>query len=320
MFILKWNNFDFSSARVADNSKLYVFLIPVLLTQTFKLENKVKNSQPVIIKKATGEAEPFSIEKLKRSLRNAGAEEELIDEVATDIQLWITDGITTKKIYSRAFSLLRKKQKDVASRYKLKNAIMEMGPTGYPFEHFIGKIMELQGYSTLVGQVVDGRCVTHEVDVIATRGREQYLIECKYGTSPGKIYGVQIPLYIRSRVDDIIHRREAEEQFNGFTFHGGVVTNTRFSTDAITYGTCSGLFVLSWDFPEGNGLKDLIDREKIFPITVLHNLTKNQKQQLMERGIVICRQIKENPEVLASFQLTNRKFKRLINVLNKILH
>lgn len=283
------------------------------------MEKKEKNHQPVIIKKATGEKEPFNVDKLKRSMRNAGAEEELIEEVAGDISSWITDGITTQKIYSRAFYLLRKKQKDAASRYKLKSAIMELGPTGYPFEHFVGKIMERQGFSTQVGQVINGRCVTHEVDVIATRNREQYLIECKYGTSPGKIYGVQVPLYIRSRVDDIVNNRKSDEQYEGFTFHGGVVTNTRFSSDAIAYGTCSGLYVLSWDYPSGNGLKDLIDREKIFPVTVLHNLTKKQKQQLMEEGIVICRQIIDNPGVLAPFNLTGNKYNNLMKELKKIL-
>jgi ribosomal protein S14 len=283
------------------------------------LEKTANNGQPVIIKKATGEAEPFNVDKLKKSLRNAGAEDELTEEVASDINSWITDGITTQKIYSRAFSLLRKKQKDAASRYKLKNAIMELGPTGYPFEHFIGKILTLQGFSTQVGQVIHGRCVTHEVDVIATRGNEQYFIECKYGTSPGKIYGVQVPLYIRSRVDDIINNRKNDDLFKGFTFHGGVVTNTRFSSDAIAYGTCSGLYVLSWDYPSGSGLKDLIDREKIFPITVLHNLTKNQKQSLMDRGIIICRQIMENPGVLSHFNLSKNKFRSLVNELEKIL-
>lgn len=283
------------------------------------MEKLEKNNQPVIIKKATGETERFSTEKLKRSLRNAGAEEDLIDEVAADINSWITDGVTTQRIYSRAFFLLRKKQKDAASRYKLKSAIMELGPTGYPFEHFIGKIMELQGFSTQVGQVIDGHCVTHEVDVIATRGNEQYFIECKYGTSPGKIFGVQVPLYIRSRVNDIIEKRKEDGQLKSFTFRGGVVTNTRFSSDAITYGTCSGLFVLSWDYPAGNGLKDLIDKEKIFPVTVLHNLTKSEKQQLMERGIVICRQIRENPDVLSPLNLSKNKFNNLMHELDKIL-
>ncbi|WP_372947189.1 ATP cone domain-containing protein [Mariniphaga sp.] len=271
-----------------------------------KEDNKV-----VTIKKASGEEEPFSVNKLKQSLRNAGADEEIIEQVAEDVNSWIYDGVTTAKIYGRAFSLLRKKKSYTASRYKLKKAIMELGPTGFPFEHFIGKILEVQGFKTEVGQVVNGKCVTHEVDVIATQDKNQYFVECKYGTSQGKIFSVQIPLYIRSRVNDIIDKRKEDDRFKDFTFHGWVVTNTRFSTDAINYGTCSGLHLLSWDYPAQNGLKDLIDRDKIFPITVLHNLTIAQKQQLMEKGIVICKQISENPEVLEPFQIKPRKLNSL---------
>src|SRR5690606_11548449 len=192
----------------------------------------------------------------------------------------------------------RKKKKYAASRYKLKKAIMELGPTGFPFEYFVGKILEIEGFETEVGQVLNGKCVTHEVDVVATRDKNQYFVECKYGTSPGKIFGVQLPMYIRSRVNDIINKRQEEERYKDFSFHGWVVTNTRFSTDAVNFGACSGLNLLSWDYPAQNGLKDIIDRQKIFPITVLHNLTNPQKQQLLEKGVVICRQISENPEVL----------------------
>lgn len=195
---------------------------------------------------------------------------------------------------------------------------MELGPTGFPFEHFVGKILEIEGFETEVGQVVSGKCVTHEVDVIATQGKKQYFVECKYGTSQGKIFSVQVPLYIRSRVNDIINKRQEEEQFKDFSFQGMVVTNTRFSTDAINYGTCSGLHLMSWDYPVQNGLKDIIDRRKIFPITVLHNLTIAQKQQLMGKGIVICRQIHKNPEALEPFQIKPRKLKSLMKEIKDL--
>lgn len=282
--------------------------------------NKTNNkNQTVTITKATGEKEAFDVEKLKGSMRRAGTEEEVIEQVADDISSWIYDGISTQKIYGRAFSLLKKKKYYAASRYKLKKAIMELGPTGFPFEHFIAKVLEVQGFETEVGQVLNGKCVTHEVDVIATQGKNQYFVECKYGTSPGKIFSVQVPLYIRSRVNDIIDKRKDDEKFKDFSFHGWVVTNTRFSTDAINYGTCSGLHLLSWDYPVQNGLKDIIDRKKIFPITVLHNLTMAQKQQLMEKGIVTCRQISENPEVLDPFQIKQRKLNSLIQEINDLL-
>lgn len=277
------------------------------------------NNTGVTIKKASGEEEAFQVEKLKESLRKAGAEERIIEQVTHEINSWIYDGISTQKIYSRAFSLLRRQKKYLASRYKLKKAIMELGPTGFPFEHFMGKILENQGYSTEIGQIIEGRCVSHEVDVVATREKEQYFVECKYGQSAGKTVSVQVPLYIRSRVDDIIAKRKESDNYQGFSFYGWVVTNTRFTSDAIDYGKCSGLNLLSWDYPSGNGLKDIIDREKIYPITVLHNLTKNQKEILMEDGIVICRQLLEKPEVLNEFQFSDKQYRNLMTELEELL-
>lgn len=283
------------------------------------MKEENSNNNTVLIKKASGEKEAFDVEKLKESLRKAGAEETIIEQVTREINSWIYDGISTQKIYSRAFSLLRREKKYLASRYKLKKAIMELGPTGFPFEHFMGKILEYQGYSTEIGQIVQGRCVSHEVDVVATREKEQYFVECKYGQSAGKTVNVQVPLYIRSRVDDIIAKREESENYQGYSFFGWVVTNTRFTSDAIDYGKCSGLNLLSWDYPSGNGLKDIIDREKIYPITVLHKLTKNQKQHLMEQGIVICRQLIEKPEVLDEFQLSSKQYRDLMEELEELL-
>jgi hypothetical protein len=275
--------------------------------------------QDILVRKASGDEEPFSAEKLKSSLKNAGAEEDIVEEVANDIMQWIYDGVTTRKIYSRAFSILQQKKNHLAAKYKLKKAIMELGPTGYPFEQFVGKILEFKGFSTLVGQIVKGYCVSHEVDVLATRGHEQHIIECKYGQSPGKTVNVQVPLYIHSRVNDIIRKQQESEQYNGFNFYGWVVTNTRFTTDAIAYGKCSGLRLLSWDYPEGNGLKDIIDRDRIYPVTVLNRLSSIRKKMLLEKDIVICRQLIENPEAMDDLQLTNKEYKYLMNELDAIL-
>jgi len=264
------------------------------------------------IKKVSGDLEVFSRNKLINSLKRSGAEIEIVNSIADEVESWIYEGIPSKKIYDKAFALLRKKQLGIAARYKLKNAMMEMGPTGYPFEFFVGEVFKLMGYNVEVGKVLQGHCVTHEVDVIATKGKEQHFIECKYYQHTGKNANVQVPMYIRSRVDDLIRYRKNLPEFEGFVFHGGVVTNTRFTTDAISFGECTGLSLLSWDYPEGKGLKEIVDREKIFPITVLTRLNLSEKQQLMEKGVVICRQLAENQEVLATIVSDTNKVKKVL--------
>lgn len=295
-----------------------------------------------IIRKASGESQPFSAEKLKESLKRSGANSETIKKIAEEIERWIVSeiknsvqkdlennisrekpsefyAIPSRAIYKRAFSLLNKKTISSAARYNLKNALMEMGPTGHPFEFFTGEIYKVLGYTTEVSITLNGHCVTHEVDVVATKDKHQRFIECKYYQSTGKNANVQVPLYIHSRVEDIIRMKKEDSKLNGFTFSGGIVTNTRFTSDAEAYGSCCGLHLLSWDYPKGNGLKDIIDREKIYPITALSSLTKAHKATLMERGIVICRQVSQNEAELNALNLTKNRRRKVLEELHDLI-
>ncbi len=278
---------------------------------------KIEN-HAVEVQKASGEIEPFSVEKLISSLRSTGADQHVIEQITKDISNWIFNGVTTRQIYKRAYELLQQNRNHLASRYKLKKAIMELGPTGFPFEHFVAKIFDTMGFSTKTGQIMNGHCVTHEMDVVAVKDKEEHLIECKYSQSPGKNVSVQVPLYVRSRVNDIFETQKESAEYQGFSFHGWVVTNTRFSTDAIDFGRCSGLHLLSWDYPTGKGMKDIIDQEKIYPVTVLANLSQKQKQLLLEQGIVICRQLADNKELINSLNLSNSQYRELMNELIEI--
>jgi len=285
-----------------------------------KASTKNKKSNVIMIKKASGEMEAFEKSKLQRSLLNAGAEEEIINEIVSDIENWIEHGFTSKKIYSRAFQLLNKKKTYAAIYYRLKQAIAELGPSGYPFETFIGKIFEKRGYSVETGKVLDGFCITHEMDVIATNKDTQHLVECKYRIGKEKHINIQIPLYVRARIDDIVRKRKLDPQFSKLKFEGWIATNTRFSPDCIEYSKCSGLHLLGWDFPEGNSLKDIIEKEKLYPLTVLKQLLKREKQQLLDQGFVLCSEILNNPEILSSFQLSNPKQKALMKELTEICY
>ncbi len=275
-------------------------------------------SNSPLIRKASGEVQPFSTSKLENSLRKAGADNSVIEEIVKDIESWLTDGITTRNIYARAFILLRRKKRSLAARYSLKNAIMELGPTGYPFERFVGQVFKHLGFDVMVGQEVQGQCVTHEVDVIATANGTQRLVECKYYNSQSKFASVQVPLYIRSRVDDIVKKRKSMAEFEHLSFEGWIVTNTRFSSDAISFGNCSGLNLMSWNHPQDNSLKDLIERFRIFPVTTLTQLTKAEKQFLLRKDIVLCNQLLFTPEVLDNLELNPAKRRKVIEEISDL--
>ncbi len=276
-------------------------------------------AKKVLIKKHSGEKEPFDAEKLHASLRRSGASDQLARKVEKGIQPFLEEGISTATLYRKAFQLLRKFQRSSAARYSLKKAIMELGPSGYPFEHFVGALLEKMGYHVEVGQMVKGQCIQHEVDVVANNEHQQFMVECKYYNSQGKYCNVRVPLYIHARFQDVEKRWKSTPGLEKRSFHGWVFTNTRFTTDATDYARCVGLRLVSWDYPKKEGLRDMIEKAGLFPVTVLTLLNKKQKQQLLEQGVVLCCQVLEKPGVLDQMELTASKKKKILNEIRDLI-
>jgi hypothetical protein len=264
-------------------------------------------TEKILIIKQSGEQQPFSEDKLILSMLNAGAPEEIAREVLSEIKPMLYEGITTRLIYRNAFRMLRKKMRSVAARYSLKNAIMELGPSGFPFEKFVGEIFRKQGFRVQTGQIVRGNCVQHEMDVIAENKRLTVMAECKYHNDQSKINGVQVPLYVNSRMHDIKKAWDTLPENQERSFQGWIVTNTRFSSDAEEYGTCAGLHLLSWSFPEKDNLRQLIEKYALFPVTALTTLTKKQKQFLLEHDVILADQLLQNPDLLSGIDVTANK-------------
>lgn len=268
----------------------------------------------ILVKKASGEIEAFSTEKLERSLRMTGASPKLIGRVIDRVLRQAGPDVTSRKLYQMAFQLLRKEGRHLAARYSLKRAVMSLGPSGYPFEKFVGALLAKQGYQTEVGVILNGACVTHEVDVVATKGKFRRLVECKYHNREGIKCDVKVPLYVYARSLDL-QNNSPDQRVHEFW----LVTNTKFTLDAIKYGTCVGLNLLSWNFPEGNSLKQQIEREEIHPVTCLTSLTKHQKKELLELNIVLCHEIFENPDKLKKIGLKDRQINRVVKEIAQLI-
>jgi hypothetical protein len=270
------------------------------------------------VTKGDGEKVKFNPEKLKKALESSGAGKAEQEKIVSLVIKNLYDGIPTGKIYRMAFDFLKKESQRVAGRYKLKNAIMELGPTGFPFERFVGKIFETMGYEVQTGVIVQGRCVTHEVDVIARKPNEMLMIECKFHSDSLSKSSVQVPLYINSRFQDV--KATWEKEFGlDIRYQGGVVTNTRFSEDAEKYGTCTGLQMISWDYPIDNGLKSRIDKSGLHPVTSLISLTKAQKQRILEKGIVLCSELNDNRNLLKEIGIQERQINRILREAGNLI-
>ena len=100
------------------------------------------NQKTIFIKKNSKESEPFSIQKLEQSLQRSGASKDEIETIISKINSAIYDGISSNEIYKKAFAELKKLNKTTASRYSLKRAIFDLGPTGYPFERLVAALLK----------------------------------------------------------------------------------------------------------------------------------------------------------------------------------
>jgi hypothetical protein len=245
------------------------------------------------VTKASGEKEPFDAEKLRRSLRRAGADENIIDQILQDLMSQWTEGISTKSIFKRAFKMLKRQHRPSAARYTLKQAMFDFGPSGFPFEDFFAEVLKSQGFEVRTRQLLPGACVQHEVDVVAESADTLIWVECKYHPMAGSVSNIKIPLYIHSRFRDL--ERYVDEQTGmdkSPRIEGWIVTNTRFSDDAMTYGQCAGMRLIGWNYPLHGSLREMVDRANLHPVTCLTHLSKQEKRRLLEHGIVLSKSLR----------------------------
>ncbi len=276
------------------------------------------NEMDIKVIKSSGEKAEFSLDKLRKSLKHSGADHNFVEQILDHVQDELYEGISTNEIYNRAFALLKKKKSVFASKYKLKKAIYELGPTGFPFERFIGALLEYSGYSSKIGIVMDGVCVTHEIDVVAEKNGQTTIIECKFHGEEGRNCNVKVPLYIHSRYNDVRDHWTTKKSAPQTLDKGWVVTNTRFTADALKYGKCAGLYLLSWDYPVNDGLKDRIDRLGLYPITVSTLLTNREKQFLLSRDVVLCRQLWNDKFFLDHLGVSTARKEKILSEIQQL--
>ena len=275
--------------------------------------------EPILVVKASGEREEFYPEKLRRSLQGAGASADAIDRISGRIQAGLRDGMTTAEIYRDAFSMLKKEGRHFAARYSLRRAIMDLGPTGHPFEKFVGEILKTQGYVNVqVAKMVQGMCVAHEVDIVAEKENRRIMVELKFHNAPGIRTDIKVALYVQARFEDIV-KRWNHEPSHGIQFHEAwLMTNTKLTSEAIAYGKCVGMNVIGWNYPSGGSLRYLVERSGLHPITSLTTLTKVDKAKLLDRGFVICTDLKKDGNVLMSLGLSETKLKEVVKEIDEL--
>lgn len=280
-----------------------------------------KKNKPIIITKENGEEEPFDRSKLENSLKRSGAKEELVKQVSDKVEKTLRNGMRTSKIYRKAFDILKKKQRPVAARYSLKRALIEMGPTGYPFEYFIKELFNSYYKETYVRKIIKGKCVEHEIDVILCSGEICKGVEAKFHNSMGIKSDLKTVLYVKARFEDIKEAQDlGESNFDKKITQGMLVTNTKFSRTAIRYSKCAGLELLGWNYPVENSLQDLIEKAGVHPITALTTLSKKQKNLMLKDDLVLCKTLRNESNKMAQYGIKEKKEKEILEEIEGLIN
>jgi hypothetical protein len=254
------------------------------------MEGACMMSQEKILK-ASGNVEEFDRSKILDSMMSAGLDRKRAQDVIDLVARKVKPPLSTKKIYQAVRKYLRASDPGFTMKYSLKQAIYALGPTGYPFERFIGRILEADGFHARVGQMVDGTCVSHEVDVLAHKDKTCYVVECKFHHN-GKVQSnVKTALYVHARYLDIVNNGKACQSRKATDIRGMIATNTRFTSEAIKYAECVGLEALAWKYPKGGSLENLIDRHKTYPVTVIPSVNRSNIHVLLNNDIVLARDV-----------------------------
>lgn len=224
---------------------------------------------------------PFDEFRVIRSMERSGVPKELHDHVLQHIKERVQkdNTITTDEIFYHIREFLVNKDKKSALRFNLRQALFELGPTGFPFEQYIAKIFQSQGFETQVDLHMRGECVSHEIDVLLKKDGKQEIVEAKFHNQTFGKTDVHVALYVYARYLDLKEKNQIDNVW--------IATNTKLSTDAVIYAECKGIKVLAWNYPETGNLQEFVERPKMYPITIMTDLTTEEKRRMIDNGLVM---------------------------------
>jgi hypothetical protein len=288
------------------------------------------------IRKANGTIEEFDEKKLIRAISQTGAKVDVAYDICQYVkekchESYKNEPIRTDYIYRLAFKHLKNVSKASALKFSLKRSMLEIGPSGFPFEKFLAEIWRREGYSAITGQMVYGGCVSHEVDVVAWKENELVMVEAKFHSDAGSRTDLKNALYVKARYDDIDQNEFTISSFEGKATQGlpekmakkltegWLITNTYFSDTAITYANCNNLKLMGFDYPEGRSLQDKIIEYSLYPITCLTTINHEEKNKLIARDIILCQTLHNQSHVLKEIGIDKDRMYLILEEVSTLL-
>lgn len=264
--------------------------------------------------KANGKKEEFNPEKIRGSLTRARVDRAISDEIIEHIEKEVFEDISTGAIFKRVMTLLNESSPSRASCYDLKEAIMRLGPAGFPFETFIAEILREHGFQTVLRTRLMGKCAEHEIDVIATdKSDKRFIIECKFHNSPGNYIDLKEALYTYARLLDL---NNGNNSFDG----AWLSCNTKASTEAQRYAECMNIKLLCWRHPKDGSLEKMIAEKNLYPITILQSAGPEIIERFSRAGYMLVKDLLQEDfrNIRRKTGLKDRKIRKLLEEAERI--
>lgn len=271
-------------------------------------------SKKIVIRKTSGREELYNESKLYKSLIRAGASSALANSVLKNLRSRIKTGMSTNEIRNVAYRQLKRESKRLAADYRLNRAILELGPDGFVFEKFVAGLLEAKGFEVKTNLIKKGRCINHEIDIEAEGLGKKIYIECKFHNAQEKTNDVKVALYVWARNLDLASN--PANKFDEFW----LISNTKFSQDALQYAECVGLVIIGENAPNSHAISKLVADTGLHPLTCLSSLKKQHRLKLIKEGKIFAHELLENPKALARIGLNENHVYRVISEIESLSH
>ena len=267
----------------------------------------------VNVTKADGSRQPFEKNKIVRTCLRMKAGKDAAEDIADKIERRLYEGIPTKKILKMIFSYLGEYRPELKHQIDLREAVCLLRPKP-DFEQFVGLLLKYEGYDVKMNRILSGKCIEHEIDVVASKGNENLYVEVKHHYQPHSYTGVDVFLEAQATFEDL------NDGKNNFT-KAMVVTNTKLSEHAMTYARCKNIGAVGWRYPEEMSLEMMIEKNKFYPVTLIKGLDTHVLSRLGDNGIVLIEQLSgyDVKKITRLTKVGKSKAKEILRKVDEIL-
>ncbi len=238
----------------------------------------------MFVTKADGSLENFDGKKIIGTCTRAGLDESQSAEVLNSVTKQAYDKIPTNALLKIILKEIRKFDRAVSMKYNLRAALSALSPEGIFFEKYVKKLLESRGYSVEWNRIARGRCAAHQIDLIATNGKDKIMVECKHHMNYHTFTGLGDALETWAKFEDTAKNND----FTG----AWLVCNTKASEHAVSYASCKGVKLMCWNYSLGvPNLNAVIEEAGLYPITILASVPKRLLQRSFESDILTVKDI-----------------------------